>query len=846
KEKVESVCRDKTYISTTSRNAVAERNVDICNALSTPERIGECLIGFVKEYQFNNDNPELCNSIQSITARAICMNAVINSRISMRNKEACDVSYFSRKEKVLCFDKMNAAIASDYKSIDVCNMLSTQGSRELCITDVSGMYIYLHHNYDICDSIQNDRLKGQCSRNSIYAKAQEQGDVKLCNSLDVTEVSFCELSVLLKGFEKSRSRHINSIASPDVQNEQGGVFYHSEKHHPRKNINWTHEGGSNNLEIWSVPHVSSVNTKESKFHKVAGEGVGFENVWSMSLSDFVDPFVYGKGIATGDYNNDGWPDVLVATEKGVNLYTNIDGGRFSYTLSLNPPEYIANTFVVTFVDINNDGWLDIYFSSYSKGNYIALSNKGKFLSDNIHRLESKKSIVSLASGFYDLDLDGDLDMVVGNWSFGQDKGFVPKLSDNIWYYNDNNTFKAYYPEEEKGETLSVLLSDMNNDSLAEMFIANDRGAPDVIYLSNKEGVGTRVHSMSNRMPVTSFNTMSYESADFNNDLNFDVFSTDMTIGKGKDIHYCEVLDDNIRGECFELLSVQKEIKSLNVSWCNGLSDDEKDECYSAMIMQLIKRDADAALCEKIPLSYSGKREFCYNMLEDIKNEKSNFSNASIRQVESNKMLFGDGKGNFSDVTNVMGVGNSFWSWNAKAADLDNDEWQDIYVANGFGFSEFRSISSNVLFRNITGNKFVRSESEFGLENYSNTPSYTYFDYDRDGDIDILSTSIMSGLSLFVNNSVNTNSIVFDLRDFVANRFCVGCKLIIKYNQGKSSQIREIKLSGGFMSYDEPIAHFGLGEYEHIDGVSVVWSDGERIDIDQKFMSGYRYKLIRNK
>ena len=266
-----------------------------------------------------------------------------------------------------------------------------------------------------------------------------------------------------------------------------------------------------------------------------------------------------------------------------------------------------------------------------------------------------------------------------------------------------------------------------------------------------------------------------------------------------------------------------------------------------MAIKLAQRDKNKDVCEKIHKSFSGKKDLCINISHKITALPVTSSfDVDLPQKESNKLLMSSSNGKLVDKTKIMGVSNSYWSWTGKAADLDNDEWNDIYVANGFGFGELKNINSNVFYHNKGGNNFIKSEKEFGLTNYTNTPSYTYLDYDLDGDIDIISTGVMASPSLFKNEGTNGASISFVLRDEVGNKFCIGCKVIINYSDGKKNQIRELKLGGGFMSYDEPVAYFGLNKFKKINGIKIIWSTGDEWELTKTFPSGRRYRITRNK
>src|SRR5262249_44322257 len=112
------------------------------------------------------------------------------------------------------------------------------------------------------------------------------------------------------------------------------------------------------------------------------------------------------------------------------------------------------------------------------------------------------------------------------------------------------------------------------------------------------------------------------------------------------------------------------------------------------------------------------------------------------------------------------------------------------------------------------------------------------------DLDIVAVPISGPVLVYVNNS-KKNRIAFELRDLAGNRFGIGSKIVIRYGPGGARhQLREIQASGGFISFDAPIAYFGLGEFQAVDSVEVQWSTGERSEIRGDFRAGARYVVRR--
>jgi len=124
-------------------------------------------------------------------------------------------------------------------------------------------------------------------------------------------------------------------------------------------------------------------------------------------------------------------------------------------------------------------------------------------------------------------------------------------------------------------------------------------------------------------------------------------------------------------------------------------------------------------------------------------------------------------------------------------------------------------------------------------------AYTTLDFDRDGDLDFITNSINGPLWLLRNNNRDGNSIEFQLYDEVGNRDGIGTKFTIHYGpDGERHQLRELKASGGYLSFDEPLIHFGLGDFESAERLIIQWSTGGSTEIPGPFHAGQRYTLQR--
>ena len=134
----------------------------------------------------------------------------------------------------------------------------------------------------------------------------------------------------------------------------------------------------------------------------------------------------------------------------------------------------------------------------------------------------------------------------------------------------------------------------------------------------------------------------------------------------------------------------------------------------------------------------------------------------------------------------------------------------------------------------------------GLENINMVSAYTYIDIDNDGDLDIVTAGHNGPITIYANREYENNLIQFEIRDARGNSFGIGTKIYIYYGENQERhQVRQIKSGGGFLSFDSPIMHFGLGPYEYVSKIDIIWSTGEKTTIDDvHFDANTRYIISR--
>lgn len=616
------------------------------------------------------------------------------------------------------------------------------------------------------------------------------------------------------------------------------------------------------IEKFKLAPKSASNDKA--FSMMEGKELGLDFANSYSVADFLPPYYMGRGIAGGDYNNDGWQDIVVASKTGIVFYQNQLGKQFKRQNMLNERNNNFDSFVVALVDINNDGWLDVYFTSMYRGNHYALNNQGKFDFGQLQGTPTKNNILSYAMAFGDIDKDGDLDAIVGNWIYALSKTEPPRIATNAIHIMENENFIEKKMPEQSGETLSILLSDYNGDGNLDLAVGNDFDVPDFYYLGDGAGGFTEVTKQSGLIATSTDTTMSIDSADIDNDLSLEIYLAQIAPGvparvtdiKSRDrLKYCdEFSEGNDKDTCKANLNARNIIKygsmhrAKHISKCKTITDrNERQACMAITVTKTASRRRKEELCDLIPKSQDSTKQLCHTRF--MKGEKitQKVLHSSIPiTMNQNVFLQRDKQGSFINKAKEHGIEQAAWSWNAKFADLDNDQWQDLYVVNGIWIRE-ESVPTGLFFHNQQGKKFEDKTIEFGFEHYIIDTSFIYIDYDNDGDLDIVKTSINGPLFVYRNNESVNHAIQISVKDDMGNHFGIGTKIIIHYGpDGSLHQIRELKSSGGYLSYNPLLAHFGLGEYQKIDQIDVHWSTGERSELDGPFESEHHYTILRHK
>ncbi len=608
------------------------------------------------------------------------------------------------------------------------------------------------------------------------------------------------------------------------------------------------------------------------------EEVGFSNKMPgdpASAYQFFFPTAYSRGLASGDIQNDGWKDVIRATDNGLEVYLNNGEGNF-YLLDLGIPS-LKNMHVLTVatVDMNNDLYTDLVFTTLSHGNYILYNDKGRLDGSRLIKLPNQKAAVyTVAIAFADFDQDGQTEIVLGNhWldskfanehaseALGKVEYEMDRAKNVILRLNDGQWEVQLLPGQ-PGATLTLLTTDFDNDGDIDLLVGNDFVWPNTVYTNEGKGEFKVVKNSDQVIPISTRSTMSIDSADFDNDLDLDQFWAQVTTtgefvysGEGlrvKDkVQLCEIYADSTWfDECQSMMIVNKHAAQRRiVAACKGIeSEVNYKKCVASVLFWASIRTEDRDQClSLLPSSMKSSDYIC-----NVKGERDIFHRRQVRKKNDTlkilkakqftNVLLESKDGTLEHNEETRGLSLTGWSWNALFADFDNDEWQDVYVVNGFFPRKARE--SNYFMRNDQGKNFVDETVSMGLESYFATGSSVHADFDNDGDIDIVTSPFFAPLKYFQNNTGDNHSLSFELVDLIGNSAGLGSKLVIHYDNGSKKQLREIKASGGYQSFSPPVAIFGLGQHKTIDAVEVFWSTGETTRIDGPIETESKYRIYR--
>ncbi|WP_341226433.1 VCBS repeat-containing protein [uncultured Arcticibacterium sp.] len=525
-------------------------------------------------------------------------------------------------------------------------------------------------------------------------------------------------------------------------------------------------------------------------------------------------FYNGGGVGIGDFNKDGLPDVVFTANQEKNkIYLNKGNLVFediTETAGINIDQS-WNT-GVSIIDINQDGWDDIYISTAF---HHSLSNTKNLLFINqktdrpTFKEEAKKYNLDFdgfttQTAFFDYDLDGDLDAFLLNTApdFQNPNYLRPSINTGIYpstdklFRNEINNPNAESPFVEvskeagilfEGLGLGLSISDVNMDGYPDIYCSNDFQSSDILYLNN--GDGTFTNTIKSSFGHTSKYGMGIDAADINNDMLVDIMQLDML--------------------------------------------PEGNERQKQMISNQNYDKTETSISER----FGYQLQYMRNSLQ-------------VNQGNNSKLPV------FSEIGLLAGIAKTDWSWSTLLTDLDNDGQKDVFITNGyrknvtdldfisynktnniFGSDETRAANRedlinkvpeiklrNYAYKNLSNLSFKDVSQEWGLDELSYANGSVYCDLDLDGDLDLLVNNIDEKASLFENTGNEKTFLNFSFEGEKDNKQGIGVKLTVWTKN--NTQFFENYPVRGFQSSVDKSIHVGLDESPSVDSLAVLWPNGK--------------------
>ncbi|WP_243694424.1 FG-GAP-like repeat-containing protein [Shimia isoporae] len=619
------------------------------------------------------------------------------------------------------------------------------------------------------------------------------------------------------------------------------------------------------LVISSEPFAPRSSAGDAPFTRMEAQALGIDKPVEFSMRDMWPPFWEGRSLSSGDIDNDGDVDLVIAsTEVGLYVYSNNGQGQFERIAVAGGPLDQLPVFNAVLVDVDNDGWREIVVATYRRGIFLVENELGRLVTETPEPIANRDdAILALAMSFGDPDRDGDLDLALGNWAAGWYRRIPGEESRNRILWNDNGSLSdAAFTDLPgiPGETLSILFADMNADGHSDLLVGNDFEIPDYYYLGDGTGGFEAITYQDNLVEHVPTTTMGLKVADLLNDGLPEVYAVQIA-GRSSGVsdrlkmqplaQYCDRIEDTQAAEtCRENMSIKRWYRSGNnfnptyATKCQQLGGRQAAECKAMLIKDLAIQKRDPKVCRLIPADQWVAQSYCEIHFMPPRRITQSEADAALPQVKrANVLLESDTQGApFADTATERGLEVGGWSWDTKVADFDNDGWQDVYIVNGTWVPNEVS-PSNLFFRNLGDGTFAEASSPFGLEDYLMTASATAFDMDGDGDLDMITHPVNGPLVAFLNNTQESNAVVLRLNDLRGNRDGIGALITVTDGLGVT-RTREVQMGGGFMSFDAPEVHIGLGEAQEIIGGQIRWADGTVTKLEKPLRSGFRYTLTR--
>ncbi len=501
----------------------------------------------------------------------------------------------------------------------------------------------------------------------------------------------------------------------------------------------------------------------------------------------------GTGVAIGDYDGDGRPDLFIVSKTGPNhLYRNLGGFHFA---DVTEPAGVAGPTGawkqgVAFADVNNDGRLDLYVCRFGAPNLLYINQGNGTFTEEAAARGLALNDASNMGAFCDYDRDGWLDVYVQTNVLDTERR-PNGQRDHLYHNNRDGTFtdvtdRAGIFGETQGHAATWW--DYDEDGWPDLYVDNDFKDPDQLYRNNRDGTFTSVLSFV--VPHTPHSSMGADLGDVDNDGHNDLLVADMAATTREKDH---------RG--------MAKIRA-------GLTEDEKHPETAPQYMRnaLLLGTGTGRTLEAAFLAGLAATDWTWTVrLEDLDLDgrlDAYFTNGMVRELHGQDII-----------QRMMGRESM-------------GERRRIMQATPV------LAERHLAYHNLGDLQFEEVGAAWGLDQVGVGFGAAFGDLDGDGDLDLVFASMDEPVTVCRNNSATGHAVLIELRGTTSNKFGVGAVVRIETAQGR--QLRTLTLARGYLSTSDPVVHFGLGAETVITRLSVEWPGGanqvfEHLAADQRYV-----------
>ena len=498
----------------------------------------------------------------------------------------------------------------------------------------------------------------------------------------------------------------------------------------------------------------------------------------------------GTGVAIGDYDGDGRPDIFVVSKtKGCRLFRNLGGYRFEDVtekagVGATPGVWNLGA---TFVDISNRGRLDLYVCRFNAPNLLFINQGDGTFKEMAHAYGLDVTDSSVMAAFCDYDRDGWLDLYVATNMLSISAH--PKGQRGYLFHNNRNGTFTNVTESAgisgEAQSHSATWWDYDHDGWPDLYVANDYGGPDRLYHNNRDGTFT--DTLDRILPHTPFSSMGSDLGDVRNDGRIDLFVADMAATS----HFRD-----------QHLMAEMRAKSEEAPGSEGIPKYFRN--------MLLLNTGTGRFAEASFLAGIAATDWTWSVrLEDLDND-------------GRLDLFVTNGFNRDPNPDVF----------SRAIRADSPAERIRILDRGPVLPD-----AHLAFRNAGDLDFRNVSAEWGLNKKGISFGAALGDLSGDGNLDIVYTNYEGNPTLMRNDCDSGHVVNIDLRGTLSNRFGVGATVRVESALG--AQLRQLVLARGYLSSSEPMLHFGLGDDTIIRRMVVTWPSGciqtfENLPVDRRF------------